>query len=131
MIYILIILFLQVICDAVGDAMRFRCRQVLHHFFEALQIVCWGAAIYLSANNDISSWGNILVYYVCVRFIFFDTIFNLIAKLKWDYVGRFSLYGMVFARFGKIASPESAANTFKYLLALPLLIGTIYNLMAG
>ncbi len=89
---ILLLLVLQVILDASGDALRLRKRQIAHHTIESFQIAVW---IFVWALFEFQAY--YIVMYILGRFILFDLVFNLIAGNKIFYVGESSLYGRFFA----------------------------------
>jgi hypothetical protein len=133
MIVILIILFLQIVCDAMGDAFRLKGRSILHHILESLQLVCFGVLVYMFNDRGFNEWGMLIIYYLSLRFVIFDTIFNIIAGNPISYVGRdTSLYAKFWDIFDSRlhwSTAGSAANTFKYLIALPVMASMIIQMI--
>ena len=129
---ILLILLIQILADASGDAFRLKGKQLLHHLFEVVQIICWMALIYLFTTISSPAWIRLIAYYIALRFLIFDTIFNIIAGNPISYLGspKNNLYAKFWHIFDKlkICTPESAANTFKYLIALPVVVSQIFML---
>lgn len=98
---VLLLLLLQVVLDAAGDAFRTRKWQIPHHAFEALQIAVW---IFIWAKFEFELY--FIWMYVIGRFWAFDMVYNLITKEELWYVGKTSLYGRFFSWFiPKIKEP--------------------------
>ena len=131
MLIILSILTLQIIIDALGDGFRYKGVSVLSHICESIQLVLCSILLYLFNTLYFQEWLLLITFYVTMRFVFFDAVFNLTSGLYIGYIGHSSLYDKFWQLFDKVglSSATSAALTFKILIALPLLIITIIKLI--
>lgn len=88
MILTLIILFLIMAFDAVGDGFRTRGWQILHHIFEASLYAMFGWIIWLINNDPVSNFEFrwLIVYIVSMRISFFTFIYNFAAGNKRYYL---------------------------------------------
>ena len=91
-----LILLAVSLIDSAGDAFRARKWQVIHHSMEVLGVVTWFLIWALFEFNWIYP-----TMYVTGRLAFFDLVFNLIARNKWNYIGTSSLYGRILGWFTK------------------------------
>lgn len=93
--FISILLLAPVIFDAIGDALRLKGKQILHHIMEVFHVAAW-IVIWATFPFD---WLFIIMY-VLGRIVIFDVIFNIIADLPIGYVGENSLYDRFLRLFG-------------------------------
>lgn len=89
-----LILLAVSLIDAAGDAFRARKWQVIHHSMEVLGVGTWFLIWALFDFNLLY-----ITMYITGRLAFFDLLFNLIARNKWNYIGTSSLYGRVLGWF--------------------------------
>ena len=113
-----LLLLLQVILDASGDAFRFRGWQIVHHMTESIQIAGW-FAIWALFGFD---W-QFIVMYIMGRIVVFDLVFNLIAGNKLFYVGESDLIGKLMHRLP--VAPEHISFITKFIAALVWIAGVI------
>jgi hypothetical protein len=131
---IFILLLIQIVLDSLGDGFRVKGKRRLHHLCESLQIVTWFSILYIASMLGSIPIVNTVIYYVALRFLIFDTLYNLIVgNPNISYVGdpKNSWYARLWRIFEDIGlcSSGSAANTFKYLIALPTIIAIVYKVL--
>ena len=82
-----------VVIDAVGDALRLRNKQILHHIAEVVVILIWMIVAKLPVP--------LIVMYTLARIALFDPIFNWTAGLPLKHIGNSSLYDRFLRKFAK------------------------------
>lgn len=94
MILILIITTLILLLDAIGDGLRTKGRQILHHICEVAVLLLFGALIIYVNYHPLSGFELqwLVVYYLTARIAGFDLIYNIIVGNKWNYVGYNSIF---------------------------------------
>ena len=122
MTLLLIILFLAMSLDAIGDACRLNKRIVMHHIAEAMQVACYVSALLLVYIHPIprqpEDIGWLIAFIVSARITFFDYLFNIAAGLKLGFIGNTSLWD----RF------RCNGGDFIKIMSLLLFIFSILNL---
>lgn len=101
-----------VIVDAVGDALRLKGKQILHHLAEALQIGGW-LAIWAFLGFE---WVYVPIY-ILGRLWLFDVIFNIVAGNRILYVGESDLWGLSIRGIAKLfkVQYEHPSFIFKFM----------------
>lgn len=83
--------------DAIGDGLRMRGRQVMHHMAEVVGVALWFVIWF---SMDVSGrFFDIIWMYVLIRIALFDVIVNLVAGQRVSYVGKSSLYERLLTQF--------------------------------
>jgi len=99
-IIINLVLLLQVLLDATGDAMRVKRYTEAHHIMEALQVAIWMFVWYFAGPHYLY-----IIMYVGARFVFFDLVYNLIVGNPWFYFGKDSYYDRIFRKITEKQGP--------------------------
>lgn len=118
-----LLLLVQVINDAIGDAFRLKGWQVVHHAVETFQIAGW---IVLWAFFGFEL--QFVVMYIMGRIWLFDIIFNLISGNRLLYVGVSDLVGILIR---KLPVPDVHLSFIIKFLALLVWIAGIINQSVG
>lgn len=105
--WINIVLLYLVLLDAIGDALRLKGHQVVHHIMESLMIVQWFALWILAGFH----WLFIPMY-LLARFTFFDLTYNLVAGNRFSYVGN----SCIWDRFSRFLESKFRAGDFGFVV---------------
>jgi len=84
-----------VMIDAVGDAMRFRHHQIIHHALEVLGIAVWFILMLQCESFE----PVYIVMYTLGRIAIFDPLYNFTSGLPLKYIGNSSLYDRFLRKF--------------------------------
>lgn len=124
----MILLLFQILLDSSGDAFRVKKWQKLQHICEALQIVIWFVLAWFLVNVQFHDWQYLGIFYVCLRFVLFDLIYNLWTGNELTYIGdpENSMYATLLNWIFK-GNLQAGVMTLKGI-ALFLLICEIINL---
>lgn len=119
---LLTILTLIILSDAIGDGLRTKGKQLAHHIVESVMYVLWGLLVIWINCNPVP--GRYIVWYavfaLCIRIIFFNPVYNLVAGQSLFYLSKTSNYSDQFlAWFGQHFARFMAAGT---------LVGVFYHL---
>lgn len=114
-----------ILLDAIGDALRFRSKQIAHHVMEVIHISGWIALWALFSFQWL-----FLPMYIMGRIVLFDIVFNLSAGLSIGHIGKSSLYDIVLTWFGGWVKQHPAHFVFIFrFMALIVWIGLLIRLI--
>jgi hypothetical protein len=97
----LLFIILQLTFEAAMDGLFYRGLKTWSKQVKVLMLFCTAAACFFLdlPGYSIGALAWLLGSYVLVRFAIFNPIFNLIAGLKWDYIGTTSISDRLLSYF--------------------------------
>jgi len=100
--YIIFAFVVLIVLDAVSDATL---NKPFKHFLAALHILGWLMFPVVIANlpfaPNLTFWPEFLIPvagYVCLRYLLFDAVWNIVSGKKLSYIGTTSLYGKILSK---------------------------------
>ncbi len=117
-----IILLIQVVLDATGDAFRVKRHTEAHHILEAMQVAVWMLIWYYAEPHFLY-----IIMYIGARFVFFDLVYNLIAGNRWHYFGDGSYYDRLFRWITKSQGPVFTVVVTKGIVLLGWIAWVLSN----